>query len=246
MISKEELISYARLSNLNLGQAEKDYFQNVVLFILYQEYGNEIVFKGGTALKKCYGLGRFSEDLDFTCSKKIGIKKVEYGLKRFRIDFEVKKEEFENSLKVILNIKGPLYIGIRASLCRLVIDFSFRENVLLQPVIKTIGRFLEEIPSFDVFVMQELEILAEKVRAMLSRTKARDVYDVWFLLAKGTEFDKGIIEKKLLYYNQRWNKDEFKKRLSLNEKIWETELLPLVGSLPKFIIVKRLILGKLW
>ena len=39
MIGKEELREYARLRGLNLGQAEKDYFQNIILFILYQLYG---------------------------------------------------------------------------------------------------------------------------------------------------------------------------------------------------------------
>lgn len=245
MITKEELMNYAKLLNLNLGQAEKDYFQNILLFILYQEYGNELVFKGGTALKKCYGLGRFSEDLDFTCSKRIDIKKLEYGLNRFRIDFEIKKNEFENGLKVILKLKGPLYIGIRTSLCKFIIDLSFRENILLSPNVKTIGRFLEEIPSFDVFVMQEKEILAEKVRAILSRTKARDVYDLWFLLTKGVDLDKALIEKKLLYYNQEWNKNEFKKRVNLNEKTWEIDLSPLISSLPEFKTVKKLILSKI-
>jgi predicted nucleotidyltransferase component of viral defense system len=41
-----------------------------LLFIIYQNFGSEIVFKGGTALSKCYGLNRFSEDLDFSLLEK--------------------------------------------------------------------------------------------------------------------------------------------------------------------------------
>ncbi len=66
MISRKELQEYAQIKKLNLGQAEKEYFQNIVLFILYEQFGKELVFKGGTALSKAYGLERFSEDLDFT------------------------------------------------------------------------------------------------------------------------------------------------------------------------------------
>lgn len=55
MIAKEELENYARMKNFNLGQAEKDYFQNILLFILFQYYGKTLVFKGGTAISKCYG-----------------------------------------------------------------------------------------------------------------------------------------------------------------------------------------------
>ena len=32
-----------------------------------------MVLKGGTALKLCYGLDRFSEDLDFDCAKSLNL-----------------------------------------------------------------------------------------------------------------------------------------------------------------------------
>ena len=77
MITKTELESYAKLRNLiNRGYAEKDYFQNILLFIIFGSYGKEFVFKGGTALSKCLGLPRFSEDLDFTCKEKPNIKNI--------------------------------------------------------------------------------------------------------------------------------------------------------------------------
>lgn len=234
MITREELKDYAKIRGLNLGQAEKDYFQNIILFILYQTYGNELVFKGGTALNKCYGLDRFSEDLDFTCSNKIDIGRIEEGLKRFRLDFEMKKDEYENGIKISLLIKGPLYTGIRLSLCKFIVDLSFRENAVLKPAIKTIGRFMEEIPAFDVFVMNEEEILAEKTRAIMSRAKARDVYDLWFLLKKGVKFDEELAKKKLKYYNQEWDFEEFRKHINLKESVWITELSPLVDNPPKF------------
>lgn len=245
MITKEELQEYARLSGLNLGQAEKDYFQSILLFILYQEYGKDIVFKGGTALKKCYGLNRSSEDLDFTCLNKIDVKKLEAGVKRFNLEFEIETKEYKDGLKIILRIKGPLYIGINQSLCKFIIDFSFRENIILKPQIKTIGRFLEEIPAFDVFVMQEREILAEKVRAVLTRTKARDIYDLWFLLEKGIKFDENLVKEKLEYYKHEWNPKEFAKKLDMKKAIWETELKPLVSSLPDFMKVRKSVLERI-
>lgn len=234
MITKEELKNYAKIRGLNLGQAEKDYFQNIILFILYQAYGSELVFKGGTALNKCYGLDRFSEDLDFTCSNTISVGRIEEGLKRFRLDFEMKKDEYENGVKISLLIKGPLYTGIRLSLCKFIIDLSFRENVVLKPTIKIIGRFLEEIPAFDVLVMNENEILAEKIRAIMSRTKARDVYDLWFLLKKGVKFDVELAKKKLEYYSQEWNFEEFRKHINLKESVWLSELKPLIDIVPDF------------
>lgn len=245
MITKEELKEYAKLRTLkNLGQAEKDYFQNILLFIIYQNYGNELVFKGGTALNKCYGLDRFSEDLDFTGKNRIGLKKLEDGMKRFKLEFENETKEYSNGLKITLRIKGPLYTGMRHSLCKFIIDLSFRENVMLKPEIRTIGRFLEEVPSFDVFVMPEKEILAEKARAIVSRNKARDVYDFWFLLKKGVELDTALVNEKFQYYKQEWDEKQFVKKLGEKKRVWITELQPLVPSVPDFKEVKNYITGK--
>ncbi len=241
MITKDELKEYAKLTGLNLGQAEKDYFQNVVLFILYREYGSELVFKGGTALKKCYGLPRFSEDLDFTCLEKIDLKKMDAGLRRFNLEFETEVEDSGGSTRMVIRIRGPLYNGLRQSLCRLVIDLSYREVVVLRPSVKTIGRFLEEIPAFDVFVMQEKEILAEKVRAVMKRAKARDVYDLWFLLGKGVAFDMGLVEKKLQYYGERWARAGFIRGLEAVGPVWESELRPVLASAPGFTEAVKLI-----
>ncbi len=245
MISKDELKEYAKIRGLNLGQAERDYFQNILLFILYQHYGRSLIFKGGTALSKCYGSSRFSEDLDFTCLETFNTNIIRKGLERFRVEFEIKTKEYEVGMKIILYIKGPLYTGIRYTLCRIVIDVSLRENVILSPVIKTIGRFMEEIPEFDVFVMQEKEILAEKIRAILTRSKARDIYDLWFLLRRGVEFDLEVIKKKLEYYDMRWDRRKFIEAVRIKSEIWNTELKPLIRLIPKLSEVKKLIYEKI-
>jgi predicted nucleotidyltransferase component of viral defense system len=245
MITKNELMDYSKMRGIkNLGQAEKDYFQIIVLFIMSQNYGKEMVFKGGTALSKCFGLNRFSEDLDFTCHERIDTRKLEEGLKRFRIDYEMEKKEYENGLKITTRLIGPLYIGIRNSMCKFIIDFSYRENVLLKPETKTVGRFLEEIPSFDVLVMNEREILAEKIRAIMTRTKARDVYDLWFLIERGVSFDTDLIAEKLKYYNEKWSAKKFAMHLNMKKEIWKTELEPLIDTVPSFSVVKKIILKK--
>lgn len=242
MITKKELQEYSKISGLNLGQAEKDYFQNIILFIIYRDYGKNMIFKGGTALKKCYGLNRFSEDLDFTSPVSFEVAKVENGLKRFGIEFEKHEKMNEGSLKITLKIKGPLYIGIRQSLCSIIIDLSFRENVKLSPEIKTIGRFLKEIPSFDVFVMQEKEILAEKIRTIITRSKARDVYDLWFLAKKGISFDISLISEKLRYYDEKWDEQKFAIKIEEKESLWISELSSLIDRVPDFDLVKNEIL----
>lgn len=235
MITKEKLKEYGKIRNLrNIGFAEKDYFQTVVLFILSQEYGKELVFKGGTALSKCYGLDRFSEDLDFNCEKEFDPKKLEKGLERFNLDFKLKETKYKNSLKVTIWVKGPLYIGTKNSFCKIELDISLREKTLEKPEIKSLGKFLEEVPVFDVFVMKEQEIFAEKIRTSFTRNKARDVYDLLFLTEKETKINKDTINKKLSFYNLEWDKKKFLNSLKDKKEIWENELTPLVNRVPEF------------
>jgi len=235
MITRDELLEYSKKRNLrNIGHAEKDYIQNVLLYIIYQSNGNSLVFKGGTALSKCYGLNRFSEDLDFTASDKFNIDKLSEGLNRFMIEHEIEKEEKFGNLTVIIRIKGPLYNGNRNSLCKILLDISYREKVVIKSNRVSIGRFMEEIPIFDVMVMDKKEILAEKVRASMTRDKARDVYDLLFLLESGEKLDKIIINEKLNYYKKKFGFDSFIKSLKSKKDIWESEMSGLMIEIPKF------------
>lgn len=63
-MEREELQLYKGKTGYNLRQLELDYYQHFVLSKIYEGF-NTIYFKGGTCLQKCYGIKRFSEDLDF-------------------------------------------------------------------------------------------------------------------------------------------------------------------------------------
>ena len=69
MIDASKIRSLAAQVELDPGVVEKDYVLSKILMALAQvdSFSNNLVFKGGTALKKCYyPHWRFSEDLDFT------------------------------------------------------------------------------------------------------------------------------------------------------------------------------------
>ena len=50
----------------DIRQLEKDYLLTLFLYEIYNEFNNDLIFKGGTSLKYFYNLNRFSEDLDFS------------------------------------------------------------------------------------------------------------------------------------------------------------------------------------
>ena len=77
---KEEFEELVRLTSehiqIPIEAVQKDYFITMVLNNLSNsEYVNEVVFKGGTSLSKCYpgSIERFSEDIDLTYIPKEGM-----------------------------------------------------------------------------------------------------------------------------------------------------------------------------
>jgi len=113
MLNKEELIKLRPNLGFNLGQIEKDYLQHLFLLFLSRYLKDEMIFKGGTALQKAYGLNRFSEDLDFTLIKNFNIDELMNKIKEdirnfgFEIEYHLIKNNISKNYR--LRIKGPLY-----------------------------------------------------------------------------------------------------------------------------------------
>ncbi len=235
MIKKEELLRIASLKGLPPRFAELDYLQDIALLGIYREFGSLLVFKGGTCLYKLYKLNRFSEDLDFTAEKKFKPKdffaRLPSIFSLFNINCSVKVEPFQHSINVYLEINGPLYDGKKESRSRLILNISSREKVLFPPQRIPYVPLYSEIRPFDIYALEEKEILAEKVRAVYQREKARDVYDLWYLLTvKKIPLDFVLIQKKLSYINLKFNQEEFIRKILEKKTSWQQDLSALVSG----------------
>lgn len=249
MLSYNELENIARLKRLSLQNAEKDYLQNLVLFSIYSNIGNELIFKGGTCLYKIYKLDRFSEDLDFTLNGKIDIKeitgKIISDLLLLNIKGKIKEiKEYPNEINVRMLFNGPLYKGNKETQCFIPLNISLRENILLEPKKATISSFYKEIPFFEIFAMDEQEILAEKIRAILMRDKARDIYDLHFLFQL-TNFNISLTNKKLSIHNKKFDKNEFIKKLNKMKTLFYIDLKSLLNKELDFEKIKNEIIAKM-
>lgn len=249
MMSLEELKSKAKLKGLGLGNLEKDYLLDLVLFSISRNTRDELIFKGGTCMYKFYGLGRFSEDVDFTAAKPIDIERLTESiisdLKQFGINCHVReKREPFSSVLVTLRCEGPLYNGTPQTYSNVRIDINNKSSIDMVPVLKNYSSIYPEIPSFSILAMQEAEIMAEKIRAIVTRNKARDLYDLWYLMAKGVNIDKNIIEKKLGYYKTEFDYEEFEKAVKEKEAVWERDLKPIIRNLPNFSEIQKVVLSE--
>jgi predicted nucleotidyltransferase component of viral defense system len=244
MIDRETLTRISKIMGLKLFQQEKNYVQTVLLRSIYSKVSRELTFKGGTALALFYGLNRFSEDLDFTLEEDFDLQDLMKEIKR---DFEAL--DMEASFKVLedsprsfslrIGAEGPLFTR-EIERCYVRVDVSKTEKVLRAVQVKELRPMYPDILPFFVVVMDPDEILAEKAKAMVSWAKARDLYDLWFLLNMNAKIDLELIGEKLQYYEKDFRVREFMENVRKLRRVWERELRPVVvGSLPKFEEVEK-------
>ncbi len=248
MITKTELMEIAKIKSINnIGYAEKDYLIELFLFSISRNTKRELIFKGGTALYKFYKLERFSEDLDFSEIVSINIenlsKKIISDLLKFRVEIQVfKVKEPFNSILLNFRAKGPLYNSNDITLSSIKVDINKKSKVELEPLRLRFSSLYTEIPPFYILVMQEKEILAEKIRALVTRNKARDLFDILHLIHKNIDIDKKLVKKKLNYYDLNITDDLLLEAIDRKKNIWDNELRPVINELPSFKDVKNKVL----
>lgn len=239
MLTRTELEEAATaISHGNVGHAELLYAQDIVLRTISRETTDELVFKGGTALLKCYQLDRFSENLDFTARSSVDIQAlvdaIERDLDRYGMPVEqVDVDNTERTQSIRLAIHGPLYAGTDRSRCHLRLHVNTHSTVDWIDIARYTPPF-RDVPTFDLVVLEEPEILAEKVRALLTRQQPRDLYDIYHLINRSVAPDPSLIQTKLDYYDRTYSEDAVIDRARTFESLWPS-LEPLVYSrLPPF------------
>ena len=209
-------------------------------------YDEQLVFKGGTYLWLFHSLPRFSEDLDFTVLSGINSDisdKVSKGLSLLGVANEARIESNdERSFSFKIMAHGPLYSS-QNSRCIVYVEISKRENVLNETVPVKLDFPEYQLPVRILMGMDLGEVAAEKVRAIMSRNKARDAYDLYYLIKeKKVKFDKELVDKKLEYIGKGFSLADFRAALDEKGKAFEKELASLVfRPLPRFEEVKSAI-----
>ncbi len=169
----------------------REYFQHLFLSQLYRIEGAEnILFKGGTALKIIYGSPRFSEDLDFS------IFNIEqYQQEKFIDDIfnNVLVEIERTGIKVELGPKPrPTKEGYYGDATFKIYDYpsvaasinvSSRNGQNVKGEVDSISN--DFVPTYNVFHLPQEKLVEEKIDALLERKKARDFYDLYFIMRRG-------------------------------------------------------------
>ncbi len=163
----------------------------------------KLIFVGGTMLRLCHGLNRFSMDLDFWLTKKVNKSKLfdeinKYFSQFYKISDSANKLntllfEFKSS-KYPMNLKLEIRKEIKDIETEQVIAYSKYSNI----------QVLLRAPTLN-------EIMNEKINAFLERKEIRDIFDIEFLYKKGIEFKESREKlKKIIEGIKSFKKNDYK------------------------------------
>ncbi|WP_423128085.1 nucleotidyl transferase AbiEii/AbiGii toxin family protein [Gaoshiqia sp. Z1-71] len=225
MILQKEIITLAAKHGVVKSTIDKDWALGHFLDAIYSvgEIRENLIFKGGTCLRKCYIPDyRFSEDLDFTSNNQ------NFKLKESHLA-EITSLLFQRvgMLTHIESLKDLRYsdqlVGYEAIVKFWGADhprnetppppqrwqtkikmeiilyesllFDIQHNDLVHGYSDTLTENAKRIPCYSIE-----EVLSEKMRALVQRsyTAPRDLYDLWYLSRHYKDVDLKNLEKAFL------------------------------------------------
>ncbi len=136
-----------------------------------------LVFGGGTMLRLCYELNRYSVDLDFWFVKKADPKAYFSRLKKY---LGARYELTDAQIKyytILMELRSKGYPKrLKIEIRKEVKDCDFEERIAF-------SKFSSKQIILKVLTLEQM--MKNKVEAALGRREIRDFYDIEFLLKKG-------------------------------------------------------------
>ncbi len=198
MIEAKTLKQFSDRYQTTTDNVVREYLQHLFLSFLYQEKKSEsLLFKGGTALRLVWRSPRFSEDLDFTGSK-ISIAGIESLMEAVlkKIESEGIKTDIEESKKTSGGYLAIFHFKTDEYESGIQVEVSLRAEPKDAGVASLVNSDL--LPPYTLVHLDQKRLVAEKIQACLTRAKARDFYDVYFILRSRMAFKETFLKDKTL------------------------------------------------
>ena len=209
MILKNEISKIAEQKKVAKSTIDKDWVLGHFVDAIFSipECRSNLVFKGGTCLRKCWFRDyRFSEDLDFTSlnsnfvfDHKLLKKVVALVKERTGLPVHIQKLEELRFKEQLTGYSGIIKFWgadhprnqapppVNRWQTSIKIEIILYEEMVFEPVVRKIHHEysdqLSETSISGVPCYSIQEVLAEKIRALIQRsyTAPRDLYDIWYL-----------------------------------------------------------------
>ncbi len=161
-----------------------------------------LVFGGGTMLRLCYELNRYSVDLDFWFVKKADTKIYFTNLKEYLSKWYELTDACMKHYTILLELRSKGY--------------PKRLKIEIRSEVKKCD--FDERIAFSIFSTKQVilkamsleQMMKNKIEAALDRQEVRDFYDIEFMLRKGVPLQASGKElDKLLKISNEFKKNDF-------------------------------------
>lgn len=162
---------------------------------------SDLTFAGGTMLRLCHGLERYSVDLDFWVTKDLDWEKFYRRMEKYLGRLYTMTDSANKHFTILFELKSPKYpralkIEIRKEKRNIKTETSiaFSPHAQVQVLVKTVSL---------------KDMMRSKIETFLDRKEIRDAHDIEFLLTRGIvlEADDDILEKLLTALKKLGKKD---------------------------------------
>ena len=148
---------------------------------------DHLVFGGGTMLRLCYELNRYSVDLDFWFTKKIPqsgyLDKLRQTLEQ---DYEITDAQTKR-YPLLVELRSANYPKrLKIEIRRAIRDCDYQETIAF-------SRFATKQVALKAHTLDQT--MVNKVNAFLDRNEIRDCFDIEFLLRRGIALPADIAKK---------------------------------------------------
>ena len=256
MIRPAEIQKKANKERVRDAQIEKDYILTWVLTGVanHNRLSKALGFKGGTVLKKFYFKDyRYSEDLDFTLIDsnlaeediKAGFEEV-FAYVREEANIPLTMQDWgihqTGNINFYIAYVGPL--GGFGDNKSVKVDVS-RSELLCYPMqARKMFNAYSDQEDGTILCYSLDEVMAEKMRSLLSRSQPRDYYDLWYLSeVEGMEMADHKMEFEQKARLKGLDPDSLPEKLEAKIDVfksrWEKSMKDQIAQLPPFEQVHR-------
>lgn len=210
LYSKSDLERIAKESGFIRDNLEKVIRLNDILIYFNTNpiLAENLVLKGGTAINlTVFDMPRLSVDIDLDLNKECS--KDEMFTIREAINKEILDYMFTQGYALSPNTKNPHSLdswafyyqnaGGNKDNIKIEINYSMRHHIYPVSITQTKVEFL---PSNEIRTLSPIELFGSKIKALIERTAARDLYDVYNMISNSIFEEKDIkmLRKSVLFY----------------------------------------------
>ena len=202
----------------------KDYLLTRALYLMKDI--EDIYFKGGTALNKMFlSHARLSEDIDLTITGQMDKIKAQIT-KCLSADKRFGKVTTDKDMTEFVRMVVP-YTEFGSS-GTIFVDLNAKAKLFMKPQEYPIAHYYPNIPKFSFRALDIHELIAEKMRATISRNKPRDHLDLYYIIKAGLPMDMKLVELKCKDADVPYDIEKMFNKAKTLHKRWFDDIEPLL------------------